>query len=62
MNQRIARKITKATYLSDLRFVPGTVIMIGVREGYRYSWRQFLKAYRITQRYYSRKYRKYEQR
>ena len=60
MNQRIARKITKSTCLSDLRFVPGTVIMIGVRKGYRYSWRQFLKAYRITQRYYYRKYGRYE--
>ena len=62
MKKRIAQKITKSTCLSDLRFVPGTVIMIGVRKGYRYSWRQFLEAYRITQRYYSRKYRKYEQR
>ena len=59
MKQRQALKITKETRISDLVYAPDTdskkpLMAIGVRKGYKYSWIQFKKAFRITKKYYER--------
>lgn len=66
MKQRQALKITKATRISDLVYAPDNdpkrpLMAIGVRPGYKYSWNQFKKAFRITKKYYERKIYGHEQ-
>ena len=61
MKIRQAFKITNATKITDLRYLNYTplkypLIAVGVREGYKYSWMQFKRAFRLVERYYSRKY------
>lgn len=60
MTVRQALKITRATSVGDLIYAPDNdsrrpLMAIGVRPGYKYSWSQFKKAFRITKKYYERK-------
>lgn len=62
MTTRQARKIAKAITVSDLVFTHDygpqmPLVVIGVRPSCRYTYQQFKKAYKVTRRYYARKYK-----
>lgn len=64
MKLRQALKITNNTKITDLKYANDSqiplkfpLVAIGVKDGYRYSWRQFKEAYRVVTRYFSRRNR-----